>query len=188
MPFFMVHHLAFSMNRVGATMMIPFVFLFFCAPVAGILSDRMGSRLLCTAGMAMLTAALFLLSRLSAQATTMDMAWRLALAGIGIAVFIPPNSAIAMSAVPPHHRGIASGSVATARNLGMVIGVATAALIFNGTFRSLNSGQSLKIYTPALETSFMSAFQKSMLAGAAVAACGVVVAYLRGRDSGRSNG
>jgi EmrB/QacA subfamily drug resistance transporter len=188
MPFFMVHPLAFSMNRVGATMMIPFVFLFFCAPVAGILSDRMGSRLLCTAGMAMLTAALFLLSRLSAQATTMDMAWRLALAGIGIAVFIPPNSAIAMSAVPPHHRGIASGSVATARNLGMVIGVATAALIFNGTFRSLNSGQSLKIYTPALETSFMSAFQKSMLAGAAVAACGVVVAYLRGRDSGRSNG
>jgi len=188
MPFYMVHPLAFSMNRVGATMMIPFVFLFFCAPVAGTLSDRMGSRLLCTVGMALMAAALFLLSRLTAQATSMDMAWRLALAGIGIAVFISPNSAAAMSAVPPRHRGIASGSVATARNLGMVIGVATAALIFNNTFRSLNDGQDLKIYTPALEPAFMAAFQKAMLAGAAVAACGVVVAYLRGRDSGRSDG
>mgnify|MGYP003850966437 CR=1 FL=1 len=185
MPFYMVHPLGFSMQRVGATMMIPFVFLFFIAPLAGALWDRMGSRLLCTLGMAMMAVALFLLARLPAQATTMDMAWRLALVGMSIAVFVSPNSAAAMSAVPPRHRGIASGSVATARNLGMVIGVATAGLIFNSTFRSLNNGQDLKIYTPALESAFLAAFQKAMLAGAAVAAFGVVVTYLRGRDSGR---
>jgi len=188
MPFYMVHPLAFSMNHVGATMMIPFVFLFFCAPVAGALSDRMGSRLLCTVGMALMAAALFMLSRLTAQSTTMEMGWRLALAGIGIAVFISPNSAAAMSAVPPRHRGIASGSVATARNLGMVIGVATAGLIFNNTFRHLNAGQDLQIYTPALEPVFMAAFRQAMLAGAAVAAAGIVVAYLRGRDGGRNGG
>lgn len=188
MPFFMVHPLAFSMNRVGATMMIPFVFLFFFAPLAGTLSDRMGSRLLCTSGMALMAVALILLSRLSAQATTMDMAWRLALAGIGIAVFISPNSAAAMSAVPPRHRGVASGSVATARNLGMVIGVALAGLIFNSTFRHLNGGRDLKIYTPSLEPVFMTAFHDAMRAGAAVAALGIVVAYLRGRDRGRSGG
>jgi MFS family permease len=176
------------MNRVGATMMIPFVLLFFFAPLAGMLSDRMGSRLLCTVGMALMAAALFLLSRLSAEATTMDMAWRLALAGIGIAVFISPNSAAAMSAVPARHRGIASGSVATARNLGMMIGVASAGLIFNSTFRSLNGGRDLKIYSPALEAPFMAAFRNAMLAGAAVAALGIVVAYLRGRDNGRTGG
>jgi EmrB/QacA subfamily drug resistance transporter len=186
MPFYMVHPLAFSMNRVGTTMMIPFVFLFFCAPLAGMLSDRMGSQLLCTVGMALMAVALFLLSRLSAAASTMDMAWRLALAGIGIAVFISPNSAAAMSAVPARHRGIASGSVATARNLGMVIGVAAAGLIFNSTFRQLNGGRDLKTYTPALESAFMTAFQHAMLAGAVVAGLGVVVAYLRGRDDGRS--
>jgi MFS family permease len=187
MPFYMVHPLAFSMDRVGATMMIPFVFLFFFAPVSGILSDRMGSRMLCTVGMAMVAAALFFLSRLSAQATTMDMAWRLALAGIGIAVFISPNSAAAMSAVPPRHRGIASGSVATARNLGMVMGVALAGLIFNNTFRHLNGGRDLKLYTPSLESCFMAAFHNAMLAGAVVAAFGIGVAYLRGRDSGRAD-
>jgi MFS family permease len=185
MPFYMVHPLAFAMTRVGATMMIPFVFLFFFAPVSGTLSDRMGSRLLCTVGMALLCAALFLLSRLSADASTLDMAWRLALAGIGIAVFISPNSAAAMSAVAPRHRGIASGSVATARNLGMVIGVASAGLIFNSTFRVLNGGRDLKVYSPALESIFMSAFSRAMLAGAGVVALGILVAYLRGRDSGR---
>ena len=188
MPFYMVHPLGFSMQRVGATMMTPFVFLFFFAPLSGSLSDRMGSRGLCTVGMALLAAALFFLSRLTAQATTLDMAWRLALAGIGIAMFISPNSAAAMSAVPPRHRGIASGSVATARNLGMVIGVASAGLIFNSTFRQFSGGQDLKIYTPALEASFMAAFQQAMLVGAGVAAVGIGVAYLRGRDRGRSEG
>ena len=75
-----------------------------------------------------------------------------------------------------------------ARNLGMVIGVASAGLIFNSTFRQLNGGRDLKIYTPALEDSFMAAFQRAMLVGAAVAALGIVVAYLRGRDSGRTKG
>ena len=187
MPFYMVHPLAFSMNRVGATMMIPFVFVFFFAPVSGTLSDRLGSRMLCTVGMILLTAALLFLSRLSAASTFVDMAWRLALAGIGIAVFISPNSAAALSAVPPRHRGIASGAVATARNLGMVVGVALAGLIFNSTFRQLSGGHDLKIYTPALEPVFMAAFQRAMLAGAAVAGAGIVVAYLRGRDRGRSD-
>jgi EmrB/QacA subfamily drug resistance transporter len=183
MPFYMVHPLGFSMNRVGGTMMIPFVFLFIVAPISGALSDRIGSRDLCTIGMALLAGALWLLSRLTAGATVMDMAWRLALTGIGIAVFISPNSAAAMSAVPAKHRGIASGSVATARNLGMVIGVAAAGLIFNSTFRSLNGGRDLQVYTPALEFAFMAAFHRAMLTGAALASGGAVIAYLRGKDS-----
>jgi len=185
MPFYMVHPLGFSMSHVGTTMMIPFVFLFFLAPVSGTLSDRIGSRMLCTVGMTLLCASLFLLSRLSADASTLDIAWRLALAGIGIAVFISPNSAAAMSAVASRYRGIASGSVATARNLGMVIGVATAGLIFNSTFRTLHGGRDMNVYTPALESVFMASFQRALLAGAAVVGLGIVVAYFRGQDSGR---
>jgi EmrB/QacA subfamily drug resistance transporter len=185
MPFFMVHPLGFGMNKVGSTMIIPFLFLFVVAPLSGILSDRMGSRGLCTVGMTLLTASLALLSRLSAEATIVDMAWPLALAGIGIAVFVSPNSAAAMSAVPPRHRGIASGSVATARNLGMVLGVALAGMIFNDTFRNLNGGEDLTHYRPVLESAFMAAFGKAMLSGAAVTAVGILVAWMRGSDHGR---
>lgn len=186
MPFYMVNPLGFSMNRVGATMMIPFVFQFFVAPISGTLSDRMGSKVLCTVGMALLAGALLLLSHLTAKATVLDIAWRLALTGIGVAVFISPNSAAAMSAVPARYRGIASGSVATARNLGMVIGVATAGLMFNSTFRHMNGGRDLLMYTDSLEYAFMGAFQRAMLTGAAIAGLGVVVSYFRGQESGRN--
>jgi len=91
-----------------------------------------------------------------------------------------------MSAVPARHRGIASGSVASARNLGMVIGVATAGLLFNRTFRHLNGGRDLQVYTATLESAFMGAFQRAMLTGAAIAGIGIVVAYLRGQESGRT--
>jgi MFS family permease len=185
MPFYMVNPLGFSMNRVGITMMTPFVFQFFLAPISGALSDRIGSRLLCTLGMALLAGALLLLSRLTAEATVMDVAWRLALTGIGVAIFISPNSAAAMSAVPARYRGIASGGVATARNMGMVIGVASAGLVFNSGFRHLNAGRDLKLYTAALEHAFMGAFQRAMLTGAAIASLGIVVSYLRGRERGR---
>ena len=86
------------------------------------------------------------------------------------------------------HRGIAAGSVATARNLGMVIGVASAGLIFNHTFRLLNGGRDLMVYLPSMQSSFMTAFRHAMLAGAGMACLGIGVAYLRGPDSGRTGG
>ena len=174
--------LAMSMDGVGVILMIPFFFLFFVSPASGALSDRIGSRALCTAGMALLSLSLLLLSRLPPTTTIVDIAWRLSLTGIAIGTFISPNSAAAMSAVPPNRRGIASGAVATARNLGMVIGVALAGLVFNGVFGRLSGGQALSVYRPEMEAAFMQAFRTAMQVGAGVTALGVLAAWLRGRE------
>lgn len=182
MPFYLVHPMGLSMGRVGGIMMVPFFFLFFVSPVSGSISDRIGSRILCTLSMALLGTSLFLLSRLSPITSVMDITWRLSLAGIATGIFLSPNSAAAMSAVPPHRRGIASGAVATARNLGMVIGVALAGLVFNSIFRSLSGGLSLNVYSPQMEPFFMAAFQTAMKVGAGVAFIGILVAYLRGNE------
>jgi len=182
MPFYLVHPMAMSMDGVGVILMIPFFFLFFVSPASGALSDRIGSRALCTAGMALLSLSLLLLSRLPPTTTIVDIAWRLSLTGIAIGTFISPNSAAAMSAVPPNRRGIASGAVATARNLGMVIGVALAGLVFNGVFGRLSGGQALSVYRPEMEAAFMQAFRTAMQVGAGVTALGVLAAWLRGRD------
>ena len=182
MPFYLVHPAGYPMERVGGMMMIPFAFLFFVSPLSGALSDRFGSRALCTLGMAVLAAALALLSGLSPTSTALAIAWRLALAGMGVAVFLAPNSAAAMSAVPPQRRGVASGAVATARNLGMLVGIAVTGLIFNTTFRGLSGESGLQVYRPALEPYFMAAFRHAMLAAAIVAGVGIVVAWLRGAE------
>ena len=181
MPFYLVHPMNLPMDSVGAILMIPFFFLFFVAPAAGSLSDRIGSRILCTVGMTLVTLSLILLSQLRPVAPIWDIAWRLSIAGIGIGIFISPNSAAAMSAVPPNRRGTASGAVATARNLGMVIGVALAGLVFNSVFSRL-SGAELTVYRPEMRPYFMQSFQAAMLVGAGSAALGIVVAYLRGKE------
>jgi len=187
MPFYLIHPSGLPVDRVGYMMVIPFVFLFFVSPVAGTISDRIGSRLLCTLGMVVLVFSLFCLAALDGRACRLSIAWRLALAGVGIALFLPPNSAVALSAVPSDRRGIASGTVATARNLGMVLGVATSALIFNSIFQSLSGGLPFKVYHSALEPHFMTAFRHALQAGGLVAVGGVVVTFLRGRESNASS-
>jgi len=182
MPFYLVKPMGFSIDFAGYTMAIPFLCLFFLSPFSGALSDRIGTRALCTIGMVILAASLFFMSRLSASASFYSIAWRLILMGIGTAIFLPPNSSIVMSILPPHRRGIASGTVATARNIGMMIGVTQAGLIFNMVFRMKSGGQTLTVYNKSMEPFFMAAFQYAMLSGAFLACLGVFVAFMRGSD------
>ncbi len=182
MPFFLLDPGGFNVDHAGYLMATIFVFLFVVSPISGALSDRMGSRLLCTFGTAIVATALFLLSRLPADASVFAIIWHLALAGIGMAVFIPPNSATALSFIPPHRRGIASATVAAARNLGMVLGVAISGAMFNSSFQRLSGGIQLTIYRPSMESIFMTAFHAAMAGGMAVALFGVIISFLRGPE------
>jgi EmrB/QacA subfamily drug resistance transporter len=181
-PFYLLHPAAYEVKQVGLFMMVPFVLLSIISPLSGALADRMGSRLLCCLGMLLLSVALFAFSLLGPAASAYQLIWRLALAGLGIALFLPPNSAAAMGSVPPYQRGTASGMVATARNFGMVFGVALAGTVFNLIFTRLSGGESLKVFRPELTPAFMTAYAIAMRVGGILAAIGVVVSYLRGGD------
>ncbi|MBW2709146.1 MAG: MFS transporter [Deltaproteobacteria bacterium] len=185
MPFYLVYPCGFAIDKVGYTMVIPFVFLFFVSPLSGSISDRIGSRMLCTLGMLVISIALFFLSRLTPTHAYISIAWPLALMGIGTGIFVSPNNATIMTVIPQAHRGAASGTVATSRNMGMVIGVAMSGLIFSSIFHSLSGGLTLKVYKPGLEAIFITAFKWAMLAGGVVAGIGVVVSFLRGPETTR---
>ena len=187
MPFYLVGPGGFAIDHAGYVMATLFVFLFVVSPISGTLSDRIGSRLLCTCGTGIVATSMYLLTLLPAEASVVDIVWRLALAGIGMAVFIPPNSATAMSSVPPHRRGIASATVAMARNMGMVLGVAVSGAVFNGTFQGLSNGIPLKLYQPNMESIFMTAFHTAMFGGVVVALVGVVISFLRGPENLRKS-
>ena len=182
MPFYLVNPAGFPMAKTGGVLVIPFFFLFIFAPLAGTLSDKIGSRLLCTLGLSCMAFSLLSFAWMPAGTDVWPVAWRLALAGIGTATFTSPNSAAAMSAVVRERRGIAAALVATARNLGMVFGVAAAAVIFNTSFQKASGGQSLQNYHPGMENAFMTAFHHVMLWGAGVAVFGAVLSAFRGKD------
>jgi len=184
MPFYLTSPCGFSASVTGGIMVTPFLVLFFISPVSGMLCDRLGSsRGLCTAGMALIAGALWSMTLVEPGAPVYTILLRLVVVGIGTALFISPNSAAAMGAIPCHRRGIASAAVATARNLGMVMGVALAGLVFSVVFSRLTGGADLNDYTPAMEAAFMEGFHNAMLAGTIIALAGVVVSYARGSES-----
>ena len=105
----------------------------FVAPVAGILSDRIGSRPLMAAGLALQAAALTWI----AIVTTPDMSYGLVvpgfvMAGTGMALVFAPAANAVLGAVRPDQAGQASGATNTVREIGGVLGVAVLATVFTG--------------------------------------------------------
>jgi EmrB/QacA subfamily drug resistance transporter len=105
----------------------------FVAPVAGILSDRIGSRPLMTAGLALQSLALAYLALTSAP----DVAYGtlvpgFVMAGTGMALVFAPAANAVLGSVRPSEVGQASGATNTIREVGGVLGVAVLATVFTG--------------------------------------------------------
>lgn len=67
------------------------------------------------------------------------------LIGLGNGAFQTPNNSSIMGSVPEDRRGIASGMLATMRNIGMVLGTAIAGAVFTGQENHLNIVLKLRI-------------------------------------------
>jgi len=98
------------------------------APIAGRWSDRIGARPLTAGGMAAAGAALAVTAAFHDNlAAFLPL---LAVTGLGIGTFTPPNNAAIMGAAPPHQSGMASGVLNMTRGLGTSIGLALAGLAY----------------------------------------------------------
>ncbi len=92
-------------------------------PVAGILSDRFGPRVLTTAGMAVTAATFVALMIIPIDFSYPIFAVILFINGIGTGAFSAPNTSSMMNAVPATQRGSAAGIRATFMNSGFVISI-----------------------------------------------------------------
>jgi EmrB/QacA subfamily drug resistance transporter len=161
------------------------------APIAGAASDRLGSRLIAPLGLAINAVALFLLAGLDAGSSTWDIAWRLALVGVGQGLFQAPNTRALMDAAPATEQGAASGLLATARIAGQALSVAVAGAVFLGLGGS--AGATLLAHRasaghlsgPAAEqlgSTFLHGFHAALTVCSAFAAAGALAALVRGRE------
>src|SRR5215213_5850301 len=105
----------------------------FVAPVAGVLSDRIGSRPLMSAGLFLQAAAVAWI----AVVTEPDVAYGLlvpafVMGGTGMALVFAPAANAVLGAVRPEQAGQASGANNAIRELGGVLGVAVLAAVFTG--------------------------------------------------------
>jgi DHA2 family multidrug resistance protein-like MFS transporter len=101
------------------------------APIAGRLADRFPAGLLGGIGLGVFATGLFLLSAIHPGASNLDIAWRMAVCGLGFGFFQSPNNRAMVSAAPLHRSGAAGGMLATARLLGQTAGAVTTAMYFH---------------------------------------------------------
>ncbi len=130
MPFYLQNILLFSPTQMGWIIIANSVVIVMVAPVAGWLSDRMGSRLLCSVGSALIVAGQFFIASLGADSSVPRIIFPLVLTGFGWAIFNSPNQSAILGSVPRDKVGTASGMNTTTARTGGAMGVALSTTLF----------------------------------------------------------
>ncbi len=170
MPFYLLQARGMSPAQAGLLLTAQPLLMAAVAPISGTLSDRIGTRLPSVLGMGLFGIGLFLLSRLALDTPLLTVAGMLAVAGLGIGIFVSPNNSALMGAAPAHRQGIAAGILALARNVGMVIGVGLAGAVYTTVLGPGGAGEASAI---------VEAMRLTYLLATGIAVLGMGVAALR---------
>jgi EmrB/QacA subfamily drug resistance transporter len=123
-PIYMQTFRGWSPIQAGAALLPWTVMIVILAPVAGRLSDRVGSRWLMAGGMTVVALCCLELSTVSLHSSFWQMLPGFLLGGIGMSFVMTPMSAAAMGAVSVDKAGVASGVLNTFRQVGVALGIA----------------------------------------------------------------
>jgi MFS family permease len=102
--------------------------------LSGRWSDQVDVRLLTTSSLLLFACGVAALSGLIGSSGVLALAAALVAAGVGFGAFVPPNNNALMGSASPDLYGFAAGILATARTVGMTVGVAlSGALLSTGS-------------------------------------------------------
>jgi len=122
--------LGFSPLEAGVRFLPSTLMIMFLAPIAGRLTDRVGPRWLITAGLLLVSSALYLQTRLTVESDYGQLLPIFLLMGAGMALTMSPMSTAAMNAVPEPKAGVASGLLSMNRMVGGSVGIAVLGALF----------------------------------------------------------
>jgi EmrB/QacA subfamily drug resistance transporter len=162
-----------SPETAGLTLVAQPVVMAVLSPLAGRLSDRIESRTLASAGMALTTVALVPFIFLSAQTPDWVVILDLAVLGLGFGLFSSPNVNAIMSAVERRFYGVASATLGTMRLIGQTLSLSIATLIF-----ALYLGQA--VITPDVYPQFLSSLKPAFAIFAGLCFLGIFASLARG--------
>ena len=122
MPFYLIEGRGLGMRYAGILLTVQPLVMAVAAPISGTISDRIRSSLPSAIGMAILAGGTLLLSQIGPHTSLGYVAAACCVTGLGTGIFISPNNSALMGSAPSNRQGIASGMLATARSVGMVLG------------------------------------------------------------------
>jgi predicted MFS family arabinose efflux permease len=147
LPFYLQNIMGFTPTQMGWIIIANSVVIVMVAPLAGWISDRLGSRLLCTVGATLIVLAQFFIASLTLDSTIPRIILPLAVSGLGWAIFNAPNQSAILGSVSHDKVGAASGMIVTTARVGGTMGTALSATLF--TYALAMAGlSSLQIESP----------------------------------------
>lgn len=150
------------------------------APVSGALVDRHGPVLPTVAGM--LAAAAALVGLVVVPGVLPVILALLALLGVGLGLFTPPNNSAIMCSAPAHRLGVAGGILNMTRSLGTSLGVAATGAVL-AALLAARIGTQVARTTDAPSSALLPALDQTLLFLAALA---VVAALLSATRRGQT--
>jgi predicted MFS family arabinose efflux permease len=126
------------------------------APLSGVIADRWGPRLPSASGMVLIGVSFVCVALTAKSEPGLPLVLSLGLVGVGAGLYVAPNSALIMGSAPRDRQAMAGAMAATARNVGMTLGIALAATLDHAI-----------------------GFERTLFVGAGVAALGALLGVVR---------
>ena len=166
---YMQNVLGYSPTQAGAAFLPMTVLIVLIAPLAGKLSDRVGSRWLMGTGMILVSASLLIFSRLGLGSSYWHIFPGLIVGGLGMALTMTPTTAAAMGSVAVDKAGVGSAVLNSMRQVGGSLGIALMGAI-------VVSYVSAPARSPQALPQFVDGLQHALLVAAAIAIVAAIVA------------
>jgi MFS transporter, DHA2 family, multidrug resistance protein len=173
--------LGFTPTEAGLAFLPMAVGSLLCNGLGAMLGQKIGNRLMATAGLVVIAAAFLFLSTLSADAGFVGIGTALFVLGCGGGLAMPAAIAALMGTVPPEQAGVGSALNDTIQQLGAALGVAALGSILSGAFTAempagspASMGDAIRV--PGLADTARTAFTDAMSTTFVISGIAVLIA------------
>jgi DHA2 family metal-tetracycline-proton antiporter-like MFS transporter len=186
-PFYLTMIHGLSSSLIGSIFLVSSVVYIATSLYMGRLSDRIGRRLLCCAGMVASAAALIFLGFTMGLPSLIPMMVYLAWIGLSMGTFVSPNNSLMLSSIPADNQGEASAASRAMQNLGMVLGVAIYETVFSAFIPAADFSTAQAVVDVPKEL-LLTGFSAACFVGAAMCVLSLVLSWLAREDSAAATG
>lgn len=174
-PFYLQNMRGFSPEKAGLLMAIIPVASGLIAPISGSLSDRFGSRLITSLGLALQIVGYALISGLTLTTTLPGYLLRCLPLGFGIGLFQAPNNSAIMGSARRDQLGVVSGLLSLTRTIGQTTGIAILTATWTGFVLAIAGSLPASGATSAPFTAQIGGFHNSLLVVIGVVSLALII-------------
>lgn len=147
-PFYLIDILLMPSDASGLVMLASPLMMMVLSPIGGSLTDKRGTRFPSSIGLLFICVSCLIMSFLKETSSYTMVIFTLLIMGIGNGLSVSSINTAILNSAPRENAGVASGMLATMRNLGQTLGVAFSSVIL--TSRQLFYSHSVKFSSKSI--------------------------------------